>query len=181
MATTTLPLQGLTETQLHYHPHIPSTLLSGSSDGLVNIYNTSLSDEDDAVIQVFNHGASVHHANFLSNDVVYAISNDEQLSFYMVANSENEFTHESGGEDEVPESWAFGDVRPALDCEYVVDLASKPEGLVIYAGSTRWATIPWSHLLDMHHPDHLVESVVWMSFQSSRPLPGISGMTMEQD
>lgn len=88
-------------------------------------------------MRVFNHSASVHHANFLSNDVVYAISNDEQLSFYQVADAESSPASEAGSDDELPETWAFGDVRPALNCEYVVDLASSLKDVVICSGNTR--------------------------------------------
>lgn len=113
-------------------------------DGLVNYYNTTIVDENDALVQVFNHGSSIAHADFLSDDKVFAISHDEIFSIYDTKDDmpsvEQDSTH------------TFGDLRPQLHCEYVVDLAnprsSKP---VIGAGSHRF-TIPvrFSHFKAYH-------------------------------
>ncbi|KAL8722688.1 MAG: hypothetical protein Q9225_000855 [Loekoesia sp. 1 TL-2023] len=115
-------------TDLSFHPSNPSVLLSGSTDGLVNLYDTSISDEDDALIQVFNHGSSIAHADFLSNHEVSALSHDEILSIYDTGELH---------QDEAPQSvQAFGDLRPQLECEYIVDLvSSEASGPVLGAGS----------------------------------------------
>lgn len=105
-------------------------LLSGSIDGLVNLYDTTIADEDDALYQVMNHGASISHAGFLSETEVFALSHDETLSIY----------HLTGPEDTSPETppTVFGDVRPQLECEYVVDLLPTSGQVVLGAGTHRY-------------------------------------------
>ncbi|KAL8744969.1 MAG: hypothetical protein Q9190_002857 [Brigantiaea leucoxantha] len=97
-------------------------------DGLVNIYDTSLADEDDALIHVFNHGSSVSHAGYLANDQIYALSHDEIFSMYTIGDADSSDSQERQD---------FGDLRPRLDCEYVVDMmhSSSPLEALTGAGS----------------------------------------------
>ncbi|KAL9600934.1 MAG: hypothetical protein Q9219_002869 [cf. Caloplaca sp. 3 TL-2023] len=85
-------------------------------DGLVNLYDTTITDEDDALIQVFNHGSSIAHAGFLSHQKVYALSHDECLSIYD--------TGDSHQDDAQNLTQSFGDLRPQLQHEYIVDLVN---------------------------------------------------------
>ena len=117
-------------TEVRFHPTLPRCLLSGSTDGLVNIYDTAISDEDDALVQVQNHGSSINHAGFLSDSDFFALSHDETFSVYHLNEPENS-TNE-------PSQTAFGDLRPTLDCEYVVDvIPSRSSGVeaIVGAGS----------------------------------------------
>lgn len=100
---------------MKFHPSSPNTLLSGSTDGLINIYNITHSDEDDALIQVSNHGSSINHAGFLSNTQFFALSHDENFSIYHLQ-SQND-----NPANELPPH-VFGDLRPLFECEYVVDV-----------------------------------------------------------
>jgi hypothetical protein len=106
--------------QLTFHPTSPSTLLSGSTDGLVNVINCSVFDEDEAVIQTFNHDASIHRAGFLSEAEVFALSHDERFAVYSMA---EETENGAAVRD-------FGDVREAhvLGCQYIADVAVKRDG-----------------------------------------------------
>ncbi|KAJ5758439.1 hypothetical protein N7520_005595 [Penicillium odoratum] len=113
-------------TELQYHPTRSNILLSGSTDGLVNIYDTTVTDEDDALVQVINHG-SVHHAGFLSESTIYALSHDEQFSIHPATNPD-----EPG---EAPEPVDFDDVREPLDIEYVVQVCVGGQGPYIAAGN----------------------------------------------
>lgn len=117
---------------MQFHPTLPRCLLSGSTDGLVNIYDISISDEDDALVQVQNHGSSIHHAGFLSNSEFFALSHDETFSVYHL-NQQADSTEE-------PSPTAFGDLRPKLDCEYIVDVIHSGSGgveAIVGAGSHR--------------------------------------------
>jgi len=130
-------------TELAYHPSRASILLSGSTDGLINIYDTTLADEDDSLIEILNHEASIHHAGFLTDTDVYALSHDEQLSIYRL-------TLPTGGDspNDGPEPTVFGDMRPRLSCEYVVDVATTSGGVILAAGSHSTSTldlIPLNH------------------------------------
>lgn len=105
-------------TELRFHPsQAPNILLSGSTDGLVNVYDTRIADEDDVIVQTLNHG-SVHHTAFLSASEVYALSHDEKFAVF---NLDEE--HEKG----TPVA-DFGDVRSELNCQYVANVTTKLDG-----------------------------------------------------
>ncbi|KAF2826927.1 WD40 repeat-like protein [Ophiobolus disseminans] len=104
-----------TITSLQLHPNHPTLLLSSSTDGLVNIFDTSQAEEEDALYQVINHRSAIAHAGFMypSTDI-YALGTDETMSFYALQSQKEE--------EEEPTPKAFGDVREALNCEYLVDM-----------------------------------------------------------
>jgi hypothetical protein len=99
---------------------------------LVNIYNTAISDEDESLVQVFNHGASISHAGFLTASAVYALSHDETLSIYDLANPAD-----GSAEDDTQHPTILGDLRPQLSCEYIVDILPANGGAIVGAGSHR--------------------------------------------
>ena len=43
-------------TALQYHPSDDQILLSGGDDGLVGVFDTTIQDENDSLIQAFDHG-----------------------------------------------------------------------------------------------------------------------------
>lgn len=102
-------------TSLQLHPNLPTLLLSASTDGLVNVFDTSQKDEEDALYQVINHRSAIHTAGFMcpSTDI-YAFGTDETLAFYALQ-SQNE-------EEEEPSPRIFGDVRERLGCEYLAKM-----------------------------------------------------------
>lgn len=105
----------------------PNILLSGSTDGLVNICDTRITDEDEVVIQAFNHDASIHHAAFLNDTEVYAVSHDEKLALYDMAE----------GYEKGTATTDFGDMRQVLGCQYIANVSAKVNGAgaVIGAGT----------------------------------------------
>lgn len=105
-------------TQVQFHPNDPHGVLSGSTDGLINIYNTSIEDEDDAVYNAINNGSSIHRAGFITNgnaNKIFALSHMETFSIHHIANNES-IT------ETPPASVEFGDVRDKWDCQYVADV-----------------------------------------------------------
>lgn len=114
-------------TTLTYHPSNPHILLSGSTDGLVSVHDTSVADEDEMTVQTLNLGASVHRAGFLADALVCALSHDERFALYDVSEG-----HGSG--DALCD---FGDLREGLGCQYVVDVVPKVDGsgAIVGAGS----------------------------------------------
>ncbi|KAH8649419.1 hypothetical protein BGZ60DRAFT_389799 [Tricladium varicosporioides] len=111
-------------TELHFHPTGTSILLSGSTDGLVNIYNTTITDEEEALHQTINHGHSIHHANFLNDVDIFALSHDEQFSMYKVVTDPEEGVEE-------PPPVIFGDMRELLGGEYVCNVLGRPDGSAV--------------------------------------------------
>ncbi|KAK7716909.1 hypothetical protein SLS64_002481 [Diaporthe eres] len=145
-------------TELNFHPTTPQVLLSGSTDGLVNVCDTSIADEDEVVVQAFNHG-SVHHAGFLNATEVYAVSHDERFALYDVAEARE------GGDA----TWAVGDIRAALGCQYVANVAPKlgDMGAVIGAGTQDQ---------QLFQLVHMAKSPAWgFSAETSVGLPGAHG------
>ncbi|KAK0117921.1 hypothetical protein ONS95_012235 [Cadophora gregata] len=108
-------------TELQFHPTEPQILLSGSTDGLVNIFNTTITDEEDALHQTINHGASISHANFLNEVDIFAVSHDEKFSMYRLVTNPEE-----GVEEPLPVH--HGDVRELLGGEYVANVLRRADG-----------------------------------------------------
>ncbi|KAI6250627.1 hypothetical protein HI914_00298 [Erysiphe necator] len=154
-------------TDLKFHPMSPNILLSGSTDGLINIFNTNITAEEEALYQTFNHGASIHHCNFLNDFDIFALSHDEKFSIYkMLTNLEDE----SAEREEVH----FGDLRGVLGGEYVADVQRRPGGeavvgigshsrikfdLVQLKGDPKWTFAPDERItLDRAHGSDVVRS-----------------------
>ncbi|KAK4231191.1 WD40-repeat-containing domain protein [Podospora fimiseda] len=114
-------------TELTFHPFQSHILLSGSTDGLINVSDTTITDEDEVVIQAFNHG-SVHHAGFISDTEVYAASHDEKFALY---DMDEQVVNKGGA------TLSLGDIREVVGCQYLADVVPKIDGkgAVIGAGS----------------------------------------------
>ncbi|GAW21109.1 hypothetical protein ANO14919_106260 [Xylariales sp. No.14919] len=125
-------------TELNFHPSDQNILLSGSTDGLVNICDTRITDEDEVIIQTFNHDSSIHHAAFLNDTEVYAISHDERLALYDMAQE-----YEKGAA-----TTDFGDMRAVLGCQYIANVTAKANGAgaVIGAGAHEQQAFELIHL-----------------------------------
>jgi WD repeat-containing protein 89 len=115
-------------TDIHFHPSRHNHLLSGGIDGLVSIFDTDVQDEDDSLLQVVNHGP-IHKAGFLSDEVVFALSHDEQFSIHAVTRDAECTTPFAGSLSESANPITsdippvhFGDLRPILHCDYVIDV-----------------------------------------------------------
>lgn len=107
--------------KLQYHPTQKQVLLSGSTDGLVNLFDTTVEEEEEALYQTINHGASIHHSGFLTEVDIFAISHDERFSTTKMVTDTNE-------EVEEPPTVQFGDLRENLGCEYVTNVLARPGG-----------------------------------------------------
>ena len=116
-------------TELQFHSSYGNHLLSGGVDGLVSIFDTNIGDEDDSLLQVVKHGP-IHKAGFLSDEVIFALSHDEQLSIHPVTiEDEDHAMHlaeplsnlEEARADDVPPVH-FNDLRPVLGCDYAINV-----------------------------------------------------------
>lgn len=102
-------------------------------DGLINVYDTTIADEDDALIHIINHGSSISHAGFLSDTEIYALSHDESFTV-------QELDDPSEASPTGQSRLVFGDLRPLLKCDYIVDIiqSARPKEAIIGAGSHRY-------------------------------------------
>ncbi|KAL2370794.1 hypothetical protein RJ035_001439 [Blastomyces gilchristii] len=116
-------------TELQFHPTRRNVLLSGSTDGLVNIYDTTISDEDEALLQVFNHG-SIHRAGFFGEHAIYALSHDEVFSVHPLNNPDENAVE--------PAPIQFGDLRPVLQNDYVAQVLDVRGDMFVVSGKTRF-------------------------------------------
>lgn len=113
-------------TDIKFHPSSSSFLMSGSTDGYVNIYDLNQKDEDDALHQVINYG-SVHSCNFIRDDRIAILTHFETLCFHPLNNMNYEELQETKLQD-------MGDVRSLWpNCQYVIKLS--PSGFVSYGSN----------------------------------------------
>ncbi|KAG5421083.1 hypothetical protein I9W82_000173 [Candida metapsilosis] len=116
-------------TALEFHPTLSNYLMSGSTDGYVNVYDLSKPDEDDALHQVINYG-SVHSCHFVSESRISILTHIETLLFHDLNDTNYEELVEPKQDDR-------GDLRQQWpNNEYVVDI--NPCGFAAYgANSTK--------------------------------------------
>ena len=106
---------------MQHHPSNAKILLSASTDGLINIYDTTTAEEEDALHQTINHGSSVHHAGFLNDVDIFALSHDEKFSTYEMVTKLEQTVESSSSND-------LGDLREKLSCEYVANVLPRTGG-----------------------------------------------------
>lgn len=100
-------------TSIKFHHSDPNVLLSGSTDGYVNIYDLTQQEEEDALHQVINF-ASIHSCGWLSPKRIYTLSHMETYGIHELNDKRDEPTE--------PKPVDFGDVRKPWDCNYVIDV-----------------------------------------------------------
>ncbi|KAF2496753.1 hypothetical protein BU16DRAFT_525889 [Lophium mytilinum] len=101
--------------------------MSGSTDGLVNLFDTRKPDEEEALYQVINHSSAIHHAGFLNETDIYALGTDETLSFYRLQSEDDSVVE--------PAPRVLGDVREGMGFEYVVKLMEVGGEACVVGGS----------------------------------------------
>ena len=107
----------------------------------MNVYDTNVLNEDDALVQVFNHGSSIAHAGFLTTQQIFALSQDESFSIYDF----DEFTDPETDASAQP----FGDLRQKLECDYVVDIVQSDGRKAVCSGSHKKYHIPISSMREL--------------------------------
>lgn len=113
-----------TITELKFLPYpdsAPTVLLSGSTDGLVNVFDTTQTEEDDAVVQVINHHSAIHHTGLIGQDI-YALGTDEKLSFHVQQNPQQDYKE--------PDPFKLGDIRELLSCDYTIGVRNHAQPLL---------------------------------------------------
>ncbi|KAI8925239.1 WD40-repeat-containing domain protein [Entophlyctis helioformis] len=110
-------------TQIKFHPTHAEAMISGSTDGLVCLYNLATFEEDDALYQVIKDD-SVSKLGFFgpASEYLYATTHMETFSLWTF--------------EEANKIYTFGDVRgvsPDLKLDYLVDCVYESAGQRLYA------------------------------------------------
>ncbi|CAB40010.1 WD repeat protein, human WDR89 family [Schizosaccharomyces pombe] len=113
-------------THLQFHPKDNELLLTGSVDGLVSLLDTtkeedSTDPEEDPLLHVINHGASIHLAKFVSKKRVMVLSHMESYAMYKLKRDKDEKTWSSN------ELFSIDDLRAELSCSYVINEVSTSD------------------------------------------------------
>ncbi|NXI53255.1 WDR89 protein, partial [Chloroceryle aenea] len=79
-------------TTICFHPVEPSLLVSGSTDGLVNVFDINKDNEDDALISTCNSDSSVSFTGWSGKDYkqVYCMTHDEGFCWWDIAQLDTE-------------------------------------------------------------------------------------------
>lgn len=77
---------------MKFHPKIPDRLASGSVDGLINVFDISNTNEDDALIYSYNTESSVGsinwHKNVFQKDLLSCITHTNDFQIFDVDESD---------------------------------------------------------------------------------------------
>ncbi|XP_054277394.1 WD repeat-containing protein 89 [Macrosteles quadrilineatus] len=124
-------------TQVKFHPSEPDKLVTGSTDGLINMYDISQSDEDEALLQSFNTESSVekvkwHEGSEMSISCVTHTA-DVQLWHLEDGAPYNSFTRED------MESVVQMNNKNLAESLYVADVhsTSQPDQFMVLTGSNK--------------------------------------------
>ncbi|KFV92677.1 WD repeat-containing protein 89, partial [Eurypyga helias] len=79
-------------TKICFHPIEPNLVASGSTDGLVNVFDINKDNEDDALISTCNSDSSVSFIGWSGKDYeqVYCMTHDEGFCWWDIAQLETE-------------------------------------------------------------------------------------------
>ncbi|NXA75735.1 WDR89 protein, partial [Thryothorus ludovicianus] len=79
-------------TKIRFHPLKPNLLASGSTDGLVNVFDINKDNEDDALIATCNSESSVSSLGWSGQDYkqVYCVTHDEGFCWWDMAQLDTE-------------------------------------------------------------------------------------------
>ncbi|XP_061854769.1 WD repeat-containing protein 89 isoform X2 [Colius striatus] len=79
-------------TKICFHPVEPSLVISGSTDGLVNVFDINKDNEDDALVSTCNSDSSVSFIGWSGKDYkqIYCMTHDEGFCWWDIAQLETE-------------------------------------------------------------------------------------------
>ncbi|XP_069772342.1 WD repeat-containing protein 89 [Narcine bancroftii] len=79
-------------TQVHFHPSNPNMVASGSTDGLVNIFDISQETEDDALLATCNSDSSVSFIGWTGKqqEQIFCLTHDEGFFLWDLAHFHND-------------------------------------------------------------------------------------------
>lgn len=114
-------------TDLNFHPSNSQMILSGSTDGCINVYNLAEAEEDEALHQVINF-SSVASAGWLSDNRIYSVLHMSTFGIHELSDISNQESVELTKEKD------FGDIREKWGCEYVIDVYDEYVGVGSVSG-----------------------------------------------
>ncbi|KAL0080617.1 WD40-repeat-containing domain protein [Phycomyces blakesleeanus] len=100
-------------TEIQCHPTFPAQFISCSTDGLVNHYDVTEFDEEEALLSVVNSGSSVNKAGYFgpNAEYLYYLTHQETFSLYTL---EGDLIFDYGD----IRSLSVASIDYAIDCSY---------------------------------------------------------------
>lgn len=130
-------------TQVQFHPVLEKSLLSGSTDGLVNVFDLEQTSEDDALISTYNTEATVDRAGWCGPGARYVYCTTHQHTWHV---------WDSEGDDVVQQVKDLPDrLQNTCEINYLVDCipaATSSDDVYLVAGTHSGDL----HLLDLSDP-----------------------------
>ncbi|XP_056645769.1 WD repeat-containing protein 89 [Diorhabda sublineata] len=121
-------------TQVKFHPDDMNKLISGSTDGLINVYDLSKACEDDALIDTLNTELSVHELLWFNNrnkDCISCISHTSDLQLWDL---DNGAPYVSFSGEQLSKNIGINDNEDESDAFYLAKCNETSNGLLIVAG-----------------------------------------------
>lgn len=129
-------------TNLLFHPHLTSTLLSADEAGLINVYNTAVSGEADALSGSITADGGVSSMGVFGpqGSCVYATTQSVSLQLWNLGSGES-MTHHP--------NLSLTFMQAGLDCSFLIDCTydAASQALSLWAGSHSGAL----HAFDVQH------------------------------
>ncbi|EFA03321.1 WD repeat-containing protein 89-like Protein [Tribolium castaneum] len=118
-------------TQLKFHSDDSNKLISGSVDGLINLYDLSENNEEDALIDSLNTESSIEKLAWFQqgrNDIISCVTHTADVQFWKVEDSQPYFhLHRTEIAKEIK--------RKSEEHVYIVDVHGGANSMLVLAGS----------------------------------------------
>ncbi|KAG8449357.1 hypothetical protein GDO86_016126 [Hymenochirus boettgeri] len=107
-------------TQVRFHPKNPSIVASGSTDGLVNVFDISKDNEDDALNATCNSDSSVSYVGWAGQnyDQVFCLTHDEGFCWWDLAQMDSEEPITLSKTQDIREKFSIASIDYVIGGEY---------------------------------------------------------------
>ncbi|KAK7115049.1 WD repeat-containing protein 89-like [Littorina saxatilis] len=133
-------------TEVRFHPTAEKSLLSGSTDGLVNVFDVMQTSEDDALMSTYNTESSVEKAGWCGPDARYV---------YCITHMRTWHVWDTDGDEDIQQiSDVEGKLESLSKVDYLVDCipAATPSNQYLLVAGTHSGDLHFLDLSDSEDP-----------------------------